>query len=428
MERPIVSVHAQSGVCEYTLDKVVENTLTESSSWFREATLSGRDVETVEADRNGMAGSIDSLATGSGEELAGRSDEQVSTFLRKRFASNVRPRAGIYWCDLLLSAGVGWTAFGLSLQHPFGSPVYLASTAAASLGLLRAALFIHEIAHVKRGDLPGFTGVWHMLVGLPVMLPSLMYVGSHGDHHRPQVYGTSGDPEYAPLAHSSRRGLVPFIAGVIVVPLLLPLRWGILGPMSYALPGLRCLVVQRASSLVINLAYRRPPPNKLQRRSWIVQEWAAALVVWLVCAAWLFGWLTTPWLVQWYVVTAGMLVVNQVRTLAAHRYAHTGEPLSLTDQLRDSVNLDGTGGWSPLTCLAAPVGLRYHALHHLLPNLPYHSLGRVHRWLRGTLPSTSSYAQTAEYGILSAIRALIGRMEGGRHESRLSEERAGEEA
>ena len=31
--------------------------------------------------------------------------------------------------------------------------------------------------------------------------------------------------------------------------------------------------------------------------------------------------------------------------------------------------------------LIAPVGLRYHALHHWIPSLPYHNLGRAHRLL-----------------------------------------------
>lgn len=364
-------------------------------------------------------------ALGLKDLLHGCPDEQIAGLLRKRFAAGVRPRAAVYWGDLLLSANVGWTAFWLSLQQPFGSPSYCVYIAAACLGLLRAALFIHEIAHLTRGGLPGFETGWHLLVGLPLLLPSLMYVGSHGDHHRPQMFGTPEDPEYAPLAHTSRLGLLRFVVGVVVVPLLLPLRWGVLGPLSYVLPGLRRRVVQRASSLVINSAYRRPLPTQRQHRRWFVQEWAAALFVWAGAGAWLSETLLTDWIIQWYVVMAAMLVVNQVRTLAAHRYEHTGRRLSLTEQLRDSVNLDG--GWPLLTGLAAPVGLRYHALHHLLPNLPYHSLGRIHRELRAALPPPSSYARTSERGILTALRTLSGRLDRGRRTPRLSEEPAGEE-
>jgi fatty acid desaturase len=100
------------------------------------------------------------------------------------------------------------------------------------------------------------------------------------------------------------------------------------------------------------------------------------------------------------------LMVNHVRTLAAHRYDNEGEQLDDAGQLRDSVNVMGPT-W--LTALAAPVGLRYHALHHLLPSLPYHNLGRVHRALVAGLPADSAYHRTEEKGILPATADLLGR-------------------
>ena len=359
------------------------------------------------------------------EFLGEISDEQFAVQARKRFASSFRPKPHIYWLDLLLSSLLGWTAFWLSVQQPFGSLAYLATTSTALLALLRAALFIHEIAHKKRGSLPGFEYAWHALVGLPFMLPSLMYVGSHGDHHRPHTFGTAGDPEYAPLVNSTPLGLVWFVLSVCVVPLLLPLRWGIIGPLSFIIPPLRKIVIQRASTLVINPAYRRPLPGKQGRVRWLGQEWAAALVAWLVGVSWYTGQLPGVWLMQWYVVTSGMLIVNQIRTLAAHRYDNTGRRLSVAEQLLDSVNMCG---WPVLTVLAAPVGLRYHALHHLLPNVPYHSLGGLHRQLQAELPPAGVYQQTMERGILSAIRNLVDRMGRSRRSTPLSEEHVGEEA
>lgn len=352
-------------------------------------------------------------------------DERVAQRLRKQFTKTFQPHPGIYWIDLLLSSVVGWTAFYLSLRSPFGSLPYFAATAIALVALLRTILFIHEIAHCKRGSLPGFEIAWHLLVGLPFMLPSLMYVGSHSDHHRLNVFGTANDPEYAPLAQGNILNLGWFVLGVLIVPALLVLRWGILAPLSYSVPPLRKLVVQRASTLVINPAYCRSPPKKQHRSRWIIQEWATALVVWLACTSWLLGQLPMVWILQWYLVTAGMLVLNQVRTLAAHRYENSGRQLSLTEQLLDSVNLSG---WPLLTVLAAPVGLRYHALHHLLPNVPYHSLGELHRQLQNTLPLDSSYNQASERGILLAIQDLVRRMRQHRTRASVTEEHAAEEA
>lgn len=357
--------------------------------------------------------------------LVATPDERVARRLRKQFTKTFQPHPGIYWLDLLLSSVVGWTAFYLSLHSPFGSLAYFAATAIALVALLRAILFIHEIAHYKRGSLPGFEIAWHLLVGLPFMLPSLMYVGSHSDHHRLNVFGTSNDPEYAPLAQGNILSLGWFVLGVLIVPALLVLRWGILAPLSYSVPPLRKLVVQRASTLVINPAYCRPPPRKQHRSRWIIQEWTTALVVWLVCMSWLRGQLPMAWILQWYLVTAGMLVLNQVRTLAAHRYENSGRQLSLTEQLLDSVNLSD---WPVLTVLAAPVGLRYHALHHLLPNVPYHSLGRLHRQLQNALPLDSSYNLASERGILSAIQDLVRRMRQHRRRASVTEEHVAEEA
>ena len=366
------------------------------------------------------------LSVASQNEFLGEiSDEQFAARVRKHFASVFQPKALIYWLDLLLSSLLGWTAFWMSVQHPFGSLAYLATTGTALLALLRAALFMHEIAHQKRGSLPGFEYAWHALVGLPFMLPSLMYVGSHGDHHRPHTFGTADDPEYVPLVHGTLLGLVWFVLSVCVVPILLPLRWGIIGPLSFVIPPLRKIVIQRASTLVINPAYRRPLPGKRYRLRWLSQEWTAALVAWLVGVSWYAGQISGVWLVQWYVVTAGMLIVNQIRTLAAHRYDNTGRRLSVTEQLLDSVNMCG---WPAPTVLAAPVGLRYHALHHLLPNVPYHSLGRLHRQLRAELPPTGVYPQTIERGILSAIRNLVDRMGRSHRAAPLNEEHVGEEA
>jgi fatty acid desaturase len=76
-------------------------------------------------------------------------------------------------------------------------------------------------------------------------------------------------------------------------------------------------------------------------------------------------------------------------------------------QLRDSVNVGGAA-----TALLAPVGLRFHALHHLAPSLPYHSMGRVHRALSAELPAGSAYHEAASPGVPSAVRQLFRRAAG----------------
>jgi fatty acid desaturase len=332
------------------------------------------------------------------------SPELTAAVCRRRYAGAFRPKPWIYWGDFSLSAGIGWAAFVLSVHAPLTLSVYFLATIIAIIALLRAAIFIHELAHLKRGAVPGFETVWNLVVGIPFMLPSLMYVGSHGDHHRQADFGTAGDPEYAPLAHHSHLRVLWFVVGVVFVPPLLALRWGVLGPLSFFIPPLHRIAVEQASSLVINTTYRRPFPSGRAALRWRVQEIVTGLVFWLAVVSWVAGLLPSLWLIQWYVVSAGILLINQVRTLAAHRYDNDGRPLTSVEQLLDSINLDG---WPVPTVLAAPVGLRYHALHHFLPAVPYHSLGALHRRLLAELPPDSPYHRTSQSGISSAIRALL---------------------
>ena len=195
---------------------------------------------------------------------------------------------------------------------------------------------------------------------------------------------------------------------VAVLALLFALRWGILGPLSFFIPSLRRFAVEQGSSLVINTTYRRPFPVGRAALRWRVQELTAALVFWGVVGAWFIDLLPSSWFIRWYVVSAAILLVNQVRTLAAHRYDNDGRPLTSVEQLLDSINLDG---WPVPTVLAAPVGLRYHALHHFLPAVPYHSLGALHRQLREELPPDSPYHCATRGGILSTIWDLITRLQ-----------------
>jgi fatty acid desaturase len=101
----------------------------------------------------------------------------------------------------------------------------------------------------------------------------------------------------------------------------------------------------------------------------------------------------------------GALVFNQARNLAAHRYENDGRPTDSLGQLLDSVTLQGR----VFSALAAPVGLRYHALHHYLASVPYHSLGPLHRRLLAELPADDPYRRTRCAGVVAAALALARR-------------------
>ena len=100
-------------------------------------------------------------------------------------------------------------------------------------------------------------------------------------------------------------------------------------------------------------------------------------------------------------IAAAVAVFNQLRTLVAHLWENEGDAMTVTAQFLDSVNVPPPGRIAELW---APVGLRYHALHHLMPSMPYHSLPEAHRRLVAELENTSSYhgANHAGMGVLVA--------------------------
>src|SRR5262249_7550850 len=107
--------------------------------------------------------------------------------------------------------------------------------------------------------------------------------------------------------------------------------------------------------------------------------------------------------VELYVLGIAASGLNWVRTIAAHGYRNTGSMMTFIEQIEDSITVPG----HPLLAeLLFPVGLRYHALHHLFPSLPYHTLGIAHRRLMTQLPADSPYRGTIRGGFLEAAREM----------------------
>jgi fatty acid desaturase len=311
-----------------------------------------------------------------------------------------QPNKLIYWGDFLGSTAVAYAAIAGAMLLPLWPA--LACGVLAVLALYRATLFIHEITHLNHPHLPGFRTGWNLLLGMPTMLPSFMYEGIHIIHHTRTRYGTVEDPEYLPLALMKPWSLPVFLLVSMLLPVGLLLRFGILGPLSMLSPGLRRMVIGRFSGLQTNPKFERKGPEDDFARRWFWQELGASVVAIALLVTVATGVLPLRAFLTYLAIISGAAVLNQTRTLVAHLWENDGESMTVTAQYLDSTNVPE--GWLP--ALWAPVGLRYHALHHLLPSLPYHALGEAHRRISAALPANATY----QAGNHATLRGLLARL------------------
>lgn len=316
----------------------------------------------------------------------------------------ITPNPLIYWADFLFSVTLGWGAFIGAVNMRLLSWPQIGLMVVAVLALYRAAIFTHELAHLKKGSFGFFRWVWNLTCGFPLMVPSFAYQGVHIDHHRKDLYGTEEDGEYLPFATSPQREILAYVAYSVVFPLVLVGRFVFLTALSYFVPPVRKWTWENASSLKIDMSYKRGPEGPKDDPTWRIQQFltlvygaTAFTLIWL-------GVLPGQFLVLWWAVGAGIIFLNSLRTLVAHAYRNpAGRSINLTEQLLNSVSIPGNRFF---TTLWAPVGLRYHSTHHLFANIPYHNLGKAHRRLVKDLANNEVYLQTLRPSFFDALRRI----------------------
>ncbi len=309
-------------------------------------------------------------------------------------------RGAIYWPDMLVSAALGYAGLAAAVLSP-SVPLAVVCGLVSALAFYRALMFIHELTHIHRDALPGFRLGWNLLVGIPLLTPSFMYEGVHTLHHKRTQYGTVEDPEYLPLALMKPWSLPAFVLIALLAPIALLVRFGVLVPLGAILPPVRRLVWGRVSALSINPDFRRKAPEGNFRKRVLWQEIGGMVWAWALIASTQFlGW--RPLLIALAILSL-TAVLNQLRTLVAHLWENEGEPMTVTAQFLDSVNVPPPG---MLAEIWAPVGLRYHALHHLMPSMPYHDLPEAHRRLKSQLGEASTYDGANHPGMF----ALVGKI------------------
>ena len=316
-----------------------------------------------------------------------------------------RVRPSIYWLDLGASVAVGWGAFLLSLpRYSPGISAQLVFGCIAILGFYRALFFIHEIIHFRREKLRAFRWVWNAFCGSMFFVPEFTYL-IHGYHHSITTFSTKEDPEYVPIAFQGPLELLaPFLIFPLA-PLFMMMRFLLAAPLSWMIGGrFRRWLLGYASSLKMNPKFEWKNITSEERRLAVFQE-IGCIVWWSIFLAVVLPFGGPRILLRWYLIVYFMLTLNHIRAMVAHRYINgTGEKLNYEDQLLDSITITG---FSPLASILAPVGLRYHSLHHLFPTLPYHALGEAHNRLIKSLPPDHIYFKTLVPGVISAFQRSL---------------------
>ncbi|WP_374469285.1 fatty acid desaturase [Phenylobacterium sp.] len=312
----------------------------------------------------------------------------------------LRAEPRIYWTDLLLTAGVTYGALAVAIGAR--GWLALAAAAVAVLALYRAISFIHELTHLRPGEVPGFHTGWNLLIGVPFLTPSLLYEGVHMLHHAKDRYGTERDPEYMPLARMPATSLLGFLGIALLAPVGTVLRFAVLAPLGFLVPAVRRFSVAKASAMTINTKFSREDFDRASSPAWLAQEIGCWLWSWTLIGLTAVGVIPLRAVLIGAGVFAAMTFVNQVRTAVAHAWENDGSKMTFEGQFLDSVNVPPPGA---LPMLWAPVGLRYHALHHLLPRLPYHNMGEAHRRLVAS--GSATYRQAERRGLADAFARLL---------------------
>jgi fatty acid desaturase len=302
--------------------------------------------------------------------------------------------------DFLVSVFVGWGAFAVSIRSSgLTSALFLV---VAALAFFRVTMFMHPIHHLPRKFKAPMVRLFNFAFGIPFLLPFFIYQDTHVAHHTPKKFATEEDPEYLPFARLPRWRIVLFLGSAFLIPILLFFRFGILSFVSWIHPRFRAYTLKKLSALSLSSRFERPLSALAPR--WIGQELGASLFAWTLIGLAFAGHFSLVG--HWFAVAWTCSLLNAFQFLGLHRYEGADDP-EIGGASGDSVT--HLGIFAPIW---APVGQRYHALHHLFPTLPYHSMGEAHRRILEPRFRTNSlqaeYRRTIVPGFWTHFRRLAG--------------------
>ncbi len=314
----------------------------------------------------------------------------------------VSPRR--YWIDFGVSLVAAYVAATVYLTAPLGSWSQLAAFPVAAFWLYRLGSLVHEVCHLGEREMTGFKAAWNVLAGIMTLTPSPFFTRHHRDHHSRRFYGTPQDPEYVAnvMEGGNAASLALYAVQVLLFPVVVFLRF-LLAPLSFVHPAVREWTLRRASAFTLNHRYERRL-TAADRRAILAVEipcFLRALLIPSLVLAGLNPWTRIPLL---YALAVATFLLNQMRQLADHHFDADPGRVDMEAHILDSCNFTSN---DPLTLIFFPFSIRYHALHHLFPSLPYHNLKPAHEHLVKVLPPDSPYFSLDRPGWWSVARRTI---------------------
>ncbi len=292
-----------------------------------------------------------------------------------------------YWTDLIICAVMAFTFAGVYLASPVLWQEALAFPFAV-FWLYRSNSMVHEVSHLNRNQLAKFKIAWNLILGVPTLFPSTFFTSHHRDHHSGRYYGTPQDPEYIVnvFTPGSLASTIAYLVHILVYPLFVLFRF-MFAPISFLVPRWREFTLRRLSSFTLNWKYERNV-SRLEHKPFVIMELLCCARAWMIPMGVFLGVTTWTRIPQMYFLAIAILFCNQMRFFADHHFESDGQRMSISDHITDSCNYTHHDF---LTWLFFPFTIRFHALHHLFPTIPYHNLPAAHEHLTKTLAAESQY-------------------------------------
>ncbi len=303
-----------------------------------------------------------------------------------------------FYFTLIHCAILGWGGFLLAAFT--SGPLMWVSYLISLVFIYKGTLMIHEVSHFQR-KVKGLRTTYNLLFGFMNNYPAYLY-DTHAFHHGRNTFSTKKDPEYQYVRPDNFLTLIAPIFASVFLPFFQILRFTLI-PIIYVFTGkkFREYIFTHFSTLVFDLKYKRQIKSSNDIRQMVRNDLMCSLttlsVIYLVYVE-LIPFKLIP---MWFGMVFTASLLNMYRAKFNHVYNNKNRgPLSWEDHLLDCITVDK----GIFTEIWSPVGLRYHTLHHVMQEIPFHNLKKAHQHLMRNLPNDHIYRQTVVPNFIGALK------------------------